>query len=168
MNLLLEELPVTINGMPFNADFRSALRFFEVFNSDKTDEEKSLEVCNIFFPEGTPTGDWWPQLELFLSGGEKKEGSGGKKSFDFTIDSGRIFASFYQAYKIDLTKEKLHWYVFLELFRGLPDDTIMQRTIELRLKEPDKNDSPEYRRKLRQAQDAVRLETPDLSALFGG
>lgn len=168
MNLLLEELPESFNGKKFNSDFRAALRFFEVFESDKTEQEKAESVIQLFFPEGLPEGDPWPFIEEFLSGGERNEGGGGKKSFDFTIDSGRIYASFLQAYQIDLRSVKMHWYIFLELFRGLPDNTVMQRVIELRLKEPDKNDSAEYRQRLRRAQDAVRLDTPGLGALFGG
>jgi hypothetical protein len=167
MNLLLEELPTTFGGKRFNSDFRAALKFFEVFESEIPDDEKAAKIAALFFPEGVPNEDPWPFMETFLSGGEKRGGEG-KWCFDFSIDSGRIFVSFFQAYGIDLTTAKLHWYVFLELFRGLPDDTIMQKTIELRLKEPDKNDSAEYRQKLRRAQDAVRLDTPGLGALFGG
>ena len=51
MNLLLEELPTTCGGKRFNSDFRAALRFFEVFESEITDDEKAAKIAALFFPE---------------------------------------------------------------------------------------------------------------------
>ena len=49
MNLLLEELPTTCGGKRFNSDFRAALRFFEVFESEITDDEKAAKIAALFF-----------------------------------------------------------------------------------------------------------------------
>ncbi len=57
-----------------------------------------------------------------------------KKSFDFTQDAEYIYASFWQAYGIDLHTATLHWEQFMALFEGLPQDTAIKEIINIRLK----------------------------------
>jgi hypothetical protein len=166
-NLILDALPDTFQGVAFNSDFRAVLEFFRLLESKEDETIKAQKVALLFFPEGVPEDkDVWPFIESFINCGE--DGGGGEKVFDFDVDGSRLYVSFLQAYGIDLRKEKLHWWIFIELFKGLPEDTIVKRVIDLRAKKPGKNDSDEYRRALLKAQDAYRLETPNLGALFGG
>ncbi len=53
---------------------------------------------------------------------------------DFELDGEYIFASFYQAYKIDLIEQqgKLHWKKFIALFQGLPDNTKIREVMKIR------------------------------------
>ena len=136
-NVLTCELPRTLCGTEFNADFKSILRFFEIQETQDADAIKGAKINALLFPHGAPDdpclGD---ELMDFLSLGETSEEKG-EKVFDFKIDSGRIFASFMQAYKIDLTKENPHWWVFMELFKALPDDTIIRKIIDIRTKKID-------------------------------
>lgn len=57
-----------------------------------------------------------------------------KRDFDFYQDSQEIYAGFRQAYGIDLIEEQghMHWYKFIALLAGLPDDTKFARIREVR------------------------------------
>ena len=61
-------------------------------------------------------------------------------------DAEYIYASFQQAYGIDLIEEqgKLHWYKFQALLSGLPDDTKFKQVVSIRAwKKPTKADTEE-------------------------
>lgn len=80
---------------------------------------------------------------------EEKEGF-----IDLEQDAEYIFASFKQAYNINLYKEQgsLHWHEFSALLNGLPSDTIIQRVIQIRLWKPSKGDTSEQRESMRKLQ----------------
>lgn len=48
-------------------------------------------------------------------------------AFDYRCDAPYIVAAFQQAYGIDLTTEKMHWFRFRALFAALPEDTLMAK-----------------------------------------
>lgn len=76
------------------------------------------------------------------------------RNFSFFYDSEFIFASFMQAYSIDLFDHhnKMHWDKFIALFNGLPSDTIMMRVIDIRERDiPTGKGSEESARELRKA-----------------
>lgn len=56
------------------------------------------------------------------------------RTFDFYEDSDYIYASFMQAYGIDLVEHqgKLHWKKFIALFQGLPDGTKIREVMRIR------------------------------------
>lgn len=64
----------------------------------------------------------------------KKSPGGNEKIFDFEQDAGFIYASFMQAYGIDLIEQqgKLHWQKFITLFRGLPENTKIREVMGIR------------------------------------
>lgn len=57
-----------------------------------------------------------------------------KRTVDFNIDSGYIYAAFVQTYGIDLYEEwdRLHWYKFMSLFDNLPDSTAISQIMHIR------------------------------------
>lgn len=65
------------------------------------------------------------------------QGNDYDQAFDFTQDAGYIFAAFWQAYRIDLQKERkrLDWREFIALFQGLPDSTRLSEIMSIRLRE---------------------------------
>lgn len=83
-----------------------------------------------------------------------------KQSIDFEKDAEYIFASFQQAYGMNLfqMQGKLHWSEFRALLSGLPSDTIMQRIIQIRLWEPSKGESSEHKQSMRDLQKIYALE----------
>lgn len=77
-----------------------------------------------------------------------------KKSYSLKHDAEYIFASFVQAYNMDLVEQqgKLHWFKFQALLNGLPEDTIFKQIVSIRQwKKPSKNEKEETRmRKLQE------------------
>lgn len=78
-------------------------------------------------------------------------------------DAEYIYASFRQAYNMNLYKEqgKLHWREFQSLLNGLSSDTIMQRIIQIRMWEPSKGETTEYQKAMRDLQKIYALEDED-------
>ncbi|MBW4827651.1 MAG: bacteriophage Gp15 family protein [Clostridiaceae bacterium] len=79
---------------------------------------------------------------------------------DLDKDAEYIYASFMQAYNIDLYEQqgKLHWYEFKALLNGLPSNTIMQRIIQIRMWKPSKHESSEYKENMRKLQKVYALD----------
>ena len=75
-------------------------------------------------------------------------------------DAEYIFASFYQAYKINLLREqaKLHWVEFRALLKGLPDDTVMKQIVKIRSWKPSEHDTLETKEEMKKLQEYYRLD----------
>ena len=145
-------------------DFRQVLKFFRLLDDPELDErEKYGVMLHLFFdkaPALTPDKVLDAVLDFIALGRREDESGGGKSgaiTFDWNADAGRIFAAFWQAYKIDLRRIKLHWWAFNELFQNLPEETRLLKVIELRGRKPEKHDSKEARAALREAQAAVAI-----------
>lgn len=83
-----------------------------------------------------------------------------RKSFDFKQDASLIYASFWQAYHIDLHVTKPHWQEFIALFQGLPQSTKIKEVMDIRLRDiplPDKHNA-KHVRKLQEAKAYWALE----------
>lgn len=65
---------------------------------------------------------------------------GNLRVLDFNLDAEYIYASFLQAYGLDLIqlRGKLHWKKFFALFEGLPDDTKIRQIMQIRSAQPPK------------------------------
>ena len=84
----------------------------------------------------------------------------GKHVIDLERDAEYIYASFQQAYGINLFEQqgRLHWHEFKALLNGLPSDTIMQRIIQIRMWKPSKHESNEYKENMRKLQKIYALD----------
>lgn len=87
---------------------------------------------------------------------EKKEE---ERVYSLKYDADYIFASFFQAYGIDLIEErqKLHWKKFNALLNGLPSDTKFMEVLKIRSWKPRKGDSAEYKEDMRKLQQEYEL-----------
>lgn len=161
MNLLTEPLPhlVDVAGhkFPIVWDFRAGIKLEMLMdNPDLPDNEKAAKMLELYYPyktiESVPKEKEWFLLHLSeaqeailkfytgwqapeLPGQEGTDDSDKKRACSFYYDSANIFASFWQQYGIDLTREKLHWWTFVNLLTALNDDTpqgriMMYRTID--------------------------------------
>ena len=83
----------------------------------KSAEEQQRILCAIFdlFPKPDP------------------EEKAGERFIDFHQDAAKIRSAFFRI-GIDLLKDKIHIFQFLELLADLPSDTALMRTIEIRQK----------------------------------
>ena len=74
--------------------------------------------------------------------------------YDIRYDGDYIYASFLQAYNIDLfdVQGKLHWKKFNALLSGLPEGTKFMEVNKIRTWKPQKGDSAEYKEEMRRLQ----------------
>ena len=101
-------------------------------------------------------------LELFLSDGSVSDDS--EPVMDFEQDAGAIYASFMQAYGIDLIDIPfLHWNKFKALMAGLGEDTAIGRRVYLRTMDTSKM-QPEQRAKAEKAKQRVALDVEPMTA----
>lgn len=77
-----------------------------------------------------------------------------KAPYDIRFDGDYIYASFLQAYGIDLfdVQGKLHWKKFNALLSGLPEGTKFMEVVKIRKWKPQKGDSAEYKEEMRKLQ----------------
>ena len=146
MSILTREPPRSVNvcGKEYavKTDFRVWLRFSAIVSDSKIDgETKAALLLALCFDDAVPENKAEALIALCgFFGGEEKGGKkngfktrrGGKsvRSFDFEIDAPYIYAAFLQAYGIDLTSvESLHWFLFLSLFKALPDECKLSKII---------------------------------------
>lgn len=134
--LLLNGLPEEYEGIAISTDFRNMIQVDMILHDPELNEvEKVMAALHQLYPQ-------IPQdipkaikgLEWFFArgqeGGGKKENGGSKKAFDFEQDASLIYAAFYAAYGISLTTvDYLHWWEFMALFDGLPEDAPLKRII---------------------------------------
>ncbi len=92
--------------------------------------------------------------------GESRGGKSGLKEreFDFAFDNELIFASFYEAYGIDLDVVRLHWWKFCALLSALPESTVLMRVVSLRRADLGAIADDDLRKKVRRAKAAVRIK----------
>jgi hypothetical protein len=120
---------------------------------DSTETEKTYAALTQLYPE-IPSGIQKAVEGLvwfFLRGkaDEEKESDKKKypkKAFDFGQDANLIFSAFYATYNISLTAvEFLHWWEFMALFEGLPENTLIKRVMYWRT--ADLGDLPKHEKK---------------------
>lgn len=77
-----------------------------------------------------------------------------KAPYDIRYDGDYIYASFLQAYGIDLfdVQGKLHWKKFNALLSGLPEGTKFMEVVKIRKWKAQKGDSAEYKEEMRRLQ----------------
>lgn len=134
MNLLVDDLPVTLCGVPIRTDYRYMVLFEQMLKDpDLSNAEKissALELLYTRQPEAS-LQDAWEELLWFYRGGETPTKDNGqtyhrsKAVYDFEQDAAYIYAAFRQVYGIDLQAGPLHWWAFRALLSSLPDTCLM-------------------------------------------
>lgn len=104
-----------------NTDFRIALRCNEIAESDISDEERGMAIIYLLFgDEGLKDAENWNELlsiaiKFLACGKENKKENNEEANMSLNQDWGYIQASFFSDYNIDLTKQKMHWWMFYDL-----------------------------------------------------
>ncbi|MCL1948589.1 MAG: bacteriophage Gp15 family protein [Turicibacter sp.] len=83
-----------------------------------------------------------------------------KMHYSLAHDGAFIYASFWQAYGLDLIEERgrLHWHQFTALLDGLPEGTKLNRVLDIRTRKmPKGKDAAEERRRLKELQKIYAL-----------
>lgn len=132
---LYERLPETIevNGNLFKikTDFKTWLAFLELAQKEelqvndylfmlqnKEDSKEAFKNLGDFAIALFGFMDKTPATPNVTKGEDNDT-----QIVDFSLDSPYIYASFMQAYNIDLLETNMHWYKFNALFLGLPGNT---------------------------------------------
>lgn len=142
-NILIDELPrtVMINEHEYAIDWgykAAILCEIDLFYPNKEDDQKMLEVLNIFYKDHIPDDleEAMNQFLWFFRGGIKADDFIGgsksiaKRSYDFDQDAPMIYAAFRSQYGINLNKTKnqeLHWWEFLAMFNSLSEDHLISK-----------------------------------------
>lgn len=163
-----------------NLSFDNVLRLFEMWRDEDVPEfvkphfgiriltgetledftvEEMSEVFNEVFEEHISLSTVEDNnVEYDLAGNPMKttaSNSGQEKApYDIRFDGDYIYASFLQAYGIDLfdVQGELHWKKFNALLSGLPEGTKFMEVIKIRKWKPQKGDSAEYKEEMRRLQ----------------
>jgi hypothetical protein len=133
---LFERLPdsITVDGKRYKCDFdfRNVLKMLEIMqredilpdardylcarccvkNAPKNAAKVYAALCSMLFPNATETG--------------------GKRLTSYEQDAGLIRTAFRQTYGIDLFRDKLHWFEFVELLQYMPEGSRYEETIGIR------------------------------------
>ncbi|HFO1074838.1 TPA: bacteriophage Gp15 family protein [Streptococcus pyogenes] len=164
-----------------NLSFNKVLDVFDVIDDDFLNEAEKCFLCLDILLDRTDLPftyavDLWvyiktnfidverpekPQLDI--KGNPMpvvKEKEDNKKVIDLSLDAEFIYASFRQAYQINLLKEqnRLSWIEFKALLNAIPDDTVMQRIIAIRQWEDDGEGSKKYRDNMRKLKAKYSLD----------
>lgn len=177
---LTDKLVIDDEEFPLNLSFDNVLRLFEMWRDEDVPEfvkphfgiriltgetledftvEEMSEVFNEVFEEHISLSEVEDNhVEYDLAGSPMKTtASNGKQEqapYDIRYDGDYIYASFLQAYGIDLfdVQGKLHWKKFNALLSGLPEGTKFMEVIKIRKWKPQKGDSAEYKEEMRRLQ----------------
>ncbi len=146
-DLLTDALPTVWHGRRIDPDFRHMVRLSSAYSHGEIDADPigfALQLCGQFYTECFSPDDLQEKyswlIEFYRAGEQAAEPAAAKPvsghdtgpAFDYRCDAPYIVAAFQQAYGIDLTREKLHWFRFRALFAALPEDTLMAKIINWR------------------------------------
>lgn len=154
MNILIDNLPEQINGIPIRTDFRNMIQFELLMEDGEIPaSDKLLPALNLLYREPVPNlRKAWDGLSWFYRCGEEetpgqaKSGETAKKLYDFEQDAFYLYSAFQQVYQIDLQKEPLHWWAFMSLLSSLPESCLMGEIMRYRGMDTSKLKGPEKKR----------------------
>lgn len=177
---LTDKLVIDDEEYALDLSFDNVLRLFEMWRDEDVPEfvkphfgiriltgetldgftvEEMSEVFNEVFEEHISLSTVEDNhVEYDLAGNPMKttvSNSGQEKApYDIRFDGDYIYASFLQAYGIDLfdVQGKLHWKKFNALLSGLPEGTKFMEVVKIRKWKPQKGDSAEYKEEMRKLQ----------------
>jgi hypothetical protein len=177
---LTDKLVIDDEEFPLNLSFDNVLRLFEMWRDEDVPEfvkphfgiriltgetledftvEEMSEVFNEVFEEHISLSTVEDNhVEYDLAGNPMKttasNGEQEQAPYDIRYDGDYIYASFLQAYGIDLfdVQGELHWKKFNALLSGLPEGTKFMEVIKIRKWKPQKGDSAEYKEEMRRLQ----------------
>lgn len=132
---LQDALPdgVTVDGRFYRLDFdfRNVLRMIEYLGRDDLMQEaREYNAIRCLTKRPRNVSKVLDAVRALLF--QKTPENDAKKVTDFIQDAGLIRAAFWQAYRINLYRDRLHWFAFTELLHALPDETRYSYVVSIR------------------------------------
>ena len=150
-DLLLDELPTRWHGHEIIPDFRPMVWLVNTYVRGQTGDDpigfavsalwRFYKDPHCFLNDPQKIIDAYGYMIEFYKAGEKAAESAAAESstapssglaFDYQCDAGYIVAAFQQAYGIDLTTDKVHWWRFMALMQALPQETALSQILQIR------------------------------------
>ena len=150
-DLLLDELPTRWHGYEIIPDFRPMVWLVNTYVRGQTGDDpigfavsalwRFYKDPHCFLNDPQKIIDAYGYMIEFYKAGEKAAESAAAESstapssglaFDYQCDAGYIVAAFQQAYGIDLTTDKVHWWRFMALMQALPQETALSQILQIR------------------------------------
>ena len=145
-DILLDNLPRTWAGRPIDWDFRPMVwfngQYLRLPEDEKGLPELARETMRRFYRVAVPPEEevdaFKALVEFYTAGpqGDKADRPGSSRTeelaLDYVTDGPAIVAAFQQAYGIDVTRARLHWWRFKALMSNLPEETQLVKIIGFR------------------------------------
>lgn len=152
-NALLDRLPEDYNGYLIRTDYRIGVQIqLCISDLELSEYEKTAVSLSLLYGNGLP--DFQTALDglsWFMSCGNPaaaSEGGGEAEVFSFAYDAGRIFSAFRKVFGMDISRERLHWFQFVDMLGDL-NGTAFTSVIDIRaadLSEIDRKKRSEFLR----------------------
>ena len=166
-SILTDQLPVSLkvgrNEYPIDTKASTALNCIRKLKEDIPEEVKLIYLLNRLNDDLPKSEEAVAEALSFLAGYQvddtPKRSAQKAPAYDWFQDAPLIFAAFSQTYSLSIEEiTSMHWWKFLALFEGLPQDTRFMEVIGIRTMEIGQKDTPETKRKKREAKQAVALK----------
>lgn len=177
MNVMFEAFPQTVevDGKEYKivTDFREWIKLHELFQNTRKFSRATLDMILDWYEDDPPEDDRKAvrALQDFLLAeslqeddftGEKtgqRVRQPEKPSFSFSQDAILIYSAFREIYGIDITNiPYMHWWQFLVLFWGLPENTQIKERIYYRSVDLNDIESKEERKRIKKIKKLVALK----------
>lgn len=162
---------------PIDLAFDNVLDAFDVLDDESLRDHEKTDICLALLVgdyEHDPIELWNHIYTEFIQSKHEepiqydrkgnpvpvvKEEGDDKQLYDIIQDAEFIYASFRQAYGMNLYEQqgRLHWSEFRALLNGLPSEAILQRIIQIRAWKQTKGDSPKYIESMKKLQKVYAL-----------
>ncbi len=139
-NAMLDRLPEDYNGWLIRTDYRIGVQIqLCISDPELSDSERTGTALYLLYGNGMPDLQTAIDgLSWFLSGGNPSQGGDADDepaAFSFEYDAGRIVSAFRKVFHIDISREKLHWFEFLNMMGDL-SGTAFTSVIDIRTTDP--------------------------------
>jgi hypothetical protein len=162
---MLDPLPTEWEGHQIASDFRIGIQIANALTDPELTEAERIGV-SVWLLFGEMVEDGMDALGWFLNGWNTDNDDGkhsGVPVMSFDIDQWRIIAAFRSQYGIDLTKDSLHYWLFMALLVNL-QESAFTKVIDVRTKKIPPKASAEEKAQLREAKRRYSLAKEEMSA----
>ena len=171
INIISDKQPETVNvsGCLYavNTDFKDWINFFILHeDSSISNDQKILKSLNLY-KDDIPSDvlSAYKALQGFASckglhrniENNKNTETSKVPVFSYLYDGAYICSDFLRYYGINLQTAKMHWYTFIALFDGLPQDAETKKRIAYRSIKPYEIKSDERRLQIIRIQESIRI-----------
>ena len=164
MNLLIDDMPDKVAGLPVNTDFRIMVQLEQLIHDPEIAPAEKVQLgLRLLYGDKWHTigvTAAWEGLLWFYRGGEdpastpedeapkrpRQAPQRARRVYDFEQDAGRIYAAFRQVYGIDLQEAPLHWWAFRAMLFALPDSCLQGKIMGYRAVDTSKLKGTEKKR----------------------